>query len=238
MAKSKSLYICSSCGYESSKWYGCCPGCGEWNTMNEEVVTQTSSRSSAVKPASSLKLHEIKSDIGVRYKTGFNELDRVLGGGIVKGSLVLLSGDPGIGKSTLLLQTCRMLAEEGHKVLYISGEESGEQIKLRADRLEVKNDDLLFLGETDIDVVRDAIELGYNDVMNKKEEIFVNKWNGKLTEYLRIKAVSNDNFEEEKSICDLLYFDDNNGDKLKEPGAGGGGASDIRCFYNIGGRYV
>lgn len=167
MAKSKSLYICSVCGYESVKWYGCCPGCGEWNTMNEEVLSQSvTSRSSNVKAATALKLDEIHSDKGVRYKTGLNELDRVLGGGIVKGSLVLLSGDPGIGKSTLLLQICRYLNNELN-ILYISGEESAHQIKLRAERLGVKNDRLSVMCEIDVLSIVEYIR------QNKPDIVFV-----------------------------------------------------------------
>ncbi|MBQ3603696.1 MAG: DNA repair protein RadA [Clostridia bacterium] len=167
MAKSKSLYICSVCGYESVKWYGCCPGCGEWNTMNEEILSQSvTSRSSNVKAATALKLDEIHSDKGVRYKTGLNELDRVLGGGIVKGSLVLLSGDPGIGKSTLLLQICRYL-NNGLNILYISGEESAHQIKLRAERLGVKNDRLSVMCEIDVLSIVEYIR------QNKPDIVFV-----------------------------------------------------------------
>lgn len=167
MAKSKSLYICSACGYESVKWYGCCPGCGEWNTMNEEILSQSvTSRSSNTKAATALKLDEIHSDKGVRYKTGLNELDRVLGGGIVKGSLVLLSGDPGIGKSTLLLQICRYLNDELN-ILYISGEESAHQIKLRAERLCVKNDRLSVMCEIDVLSIVEYIR------QNKPDIVFV-----------------------------------------------------------------
>lgn len=167
MAKSKSLYICSVCGYESVKWYGCCPGCGEWNTMNEEILSQSvTSRSSNTKAATALKLDEIHSDKGVRYKTGLNELDRVLGGGIVKGSLVLLSGDPGIGKSTLLLQICRYLNNELN-ILYISGEESAHQIKLRAERLGVKNDRLSVMCEIDVLSIVEYIR------QNKPDIVFV-----------------------------------------------------------------
>lgn len=167
MAKSKSLYICSVCGYESVKWYGCCPGCGEWNTMNEEILSQSvTSRSSYTKAATALKLDEIHSDKGVRYKTGLNELDRVLGGGIVKGSLVLLSGDPGIGKSTLLLQICRYLNNELN-ILYISGEESAHQIKLRAERLGVKNDRLSVMCEIDVLSIVEYIR------QNKPDIVFV-----------------------------------------------------------------
>ena len=165
MAKAKSLYICSSCGYESAKWYGCCPGCGEWNTMNEETLTQSvSSRSASIKPAVSHKLEDIQSDIGVRYKTGLNELDRVLGGGIVKGSLVLLSGDPGIGKSTILLQICQYL-DKKLNILYISGEESAHQIKLRAERLGVNNPSLSVMCEIDVISIVEYIRTQKPDIV-------------------------------------------------------------------------
>ncbi len=165
MTKAKSLYICSSCGYESAKWYGCCPGCNEWNTMNEETVTQTlSSRASIIKPAASHKLEDIKSDTGVRYKTGLNELDRVLGGGIVKGSLVLLSGDPGIGKSTILLQICQYL-DKSLNILYISGEESAHQIKLRAERLGVNNPSLSVMCEIDVISIVEYIRTQKPDIV-------------------------------------------------------------------------
>ena len=110
--KSKSVYICSQCGYESAKWFGCCPGCGEWNTMNEEIKAAAVPPKASAASAHGMKtyaLNEITADEEIRYKTGLSELDRVLGGGIVKGSLVLLSGDPGIGKSTILLQICEHL---------------------------------------------------------------------------------------------------------------------------------
>ncbi len=167
MAKAKSLYICSACGYESAKWYGCCPGCGEWNTMNEEILSQSSSaRSNSIKAASALKLDEIQSDKGVRYQTDINELDRVLGGGIVKGSLVLLSGDPGIGKSTLLLQICKTINNKLN-ILYISGEESAHQIKLRAQRLGVNNSNLSVMCEIDVLSIVEYIR------QNKPDLVFV-----------------------------------------------------------------
>lgn len=167
MAKAKSLYICSLCGYESAKWYGCCPGCGEWNTMNEEILSQSSSsRSSNIKTAAALRLDEIQSDKGIRYQTRIKELDRVLGGGIVKGSLVLLSGDPGIGKSTLLLQICKTLDKELN-ILYISGEESAHQIKLRAQRLGVDNDKLSVMCEIDVLSIVEYIR------QNKPDLVFV-----------------------------------------------------------------
>lgn len=167
MAKAKSLYICSSCGYESAKWYGCCPGCGEWNTMNEEILSQTNStRSGNIRAATAQKLNEIQNDVSVRYSTGLKELDRVLGGGIVKGSLVLLSGDPGIGKSTLLLQICKTLNDKLN-ILYISGEESAHQIKLRAQRLSVNNPNLSIMSEIDVLSITEYIR------QNKPDLVFV-----------------------------------------------------------------
>lgn len=150
--KTKAVYVCSACGYESAKWYGRCPGCGEWNTMNEEVRSAAPAGKGEPRGSSrvahAVRIREITTDSELRYHTGFGELDRVLGGGIVKGSLVLLTGDPGIGKSTILLQICRRLGEE-LDILYVSGEESPHQIKLRADRLQVDTDRLSIMGETD-----------------------------------------------------------------------------------------
>ena len=154
MAKGKqTAFFCKECGYESAKWMGQCPACREWNTLVEEPVIKSKTRgiSGAVstwersKPAS---VSEISLDEDDRIKTNIEELDRVLGGGIVRGSLILVGGDPGIGKSTLLLQTCRNLANDGRKVLYISGEESLKQIKLRANRIGDFSDNLLLLCET------------------------------------------------------------------------------------------
>ncbi len=161
MAKIKSSYICSECGYESPKWYGKCPGCGEWNTMNEEVTSPASKAAEQTvrnfSPYSKpLKLDEITTGDEFRYKTGIGELDNVLGGGIVKGSLVLIGGDPGIGKSTILLQVCQNLGNQ-IKILYISGEESRRQIKLRADRLGV-NSAMLIMTETDVEIIIEQIK--------------------------------------------------------------------------------
>ena len=150
--KIKNLYVCSECGYESAKWYGKCPSCGEWNTLNEEIRETTKNSSSFTaarrKPVSSpVPISKITTEDEQRYYTGLKELDRVLGGGIVKGSLVLLGGDPGIGKSTILLQICSHLGKI-LKILYISGEESKRQIKLRAERLGVNSDNLFIMTET------------------------------------------------------------------------------------------
>ena len=161
MAKAKTVFVCSSCGYESAKWLGKCPACNEWNTFYEEKVVSSSNNSSNVNggnrtKAMPRKLKEVEGIEVARTSTGIGELDRVLGGGLVKGSLVLVGGEPGIGKSTLILQLCDKVQGEG-KVLYISGEESAEQVKIRADRLNINNDELMFLGETNIDNIQEAI---------------------------------------------------------------------------------
>ena len=157
MAKTSTVFVCSNCGNESSKWFGRCPACNEWNTCYEEKINlKSSGKSASKKTATTVKLDDVKKQDIVRTKTGFDELDRVLGGGLVKGSLTLLGGEPGIGKSTLILQICDKIKGEG-QVLYVSGEESAQQIKIRADRLGIKNNDIVFLGETDIDVIEDAI---------------------------------------------------------------------------------
>ena len=158
MAKAKTVFVCSECGNESPKWLGKCPACNSWNTFYEQKVEKYTENNKIEKKINN-KPNPLNTFVGQeanRTSTGYSELDRVLGGGIVKGSLILLGGEPGIGKSTLILQLCEKVQGEG-KVLYVSGEESAEHIKLRADRLEVKNDDLMFLGETDIDIVKDAI---------------------------------------------------------------------------------
>lgn len=157
MAKPSTVFVCNNCGNESSKWFGRCPACNEWNTCYEEKINlKSSGKSASKKTATTVKLDDVKKQDIVRTKTGFDELDRVLGGGLVKGSLTLLGGEPGIGKSTLILQICDKIKGEG-QVLYVSGEESAQQIKIRADRLGIKNNDIVFLGETDIDVIEDAI---------------------------------------------------------------------------------
>ena len=159
-SKNKTVYICSECGFESPKWNGCCPSCGEWNTMNDEVISSNVSKSASVRTETLVaqKISEISSEDEIRFKTGMSELDRVLGGGIVNGSLVLLSGDPGIGKSTILLQICEFLGKK-LKILYISGEESARQIKLRADRLGVKNDNLTILCNNDVESLVEYIRV-------------------------------------------------------------------------------
>lgn len=162
---SNTVFFCKECGHESAKWLGKCPGCNSWNSFVEEKINKkTSSKSSTTRSISSTfnnnsevkKLNDIVVSKTVRIDTGYEELNRVFGSGIVEGSLTLIGGEPGIGKSTLIMQVCANLSKNG-KVLYVSGEESETQIKIRADRLNVKSDEILFLSETNIDEIEDKI---------------------------------------------------------------------------------
>lgn len=162
MAKGKStVFFCQNCGYESSKWLGQCPGCREWNTMVEEPAGGrsggTGGNGTTKRAAAPVSLKQVDLREEERMTTHIAELDRVLGGGIVPGSLTLVGGDPGIGKSTLLLQVCRHMAADGRKLLYISGEESLQQIKMRANRLGEFSDQLLLLCETNLETVEQTI---------------------------------------------------------------------------------
>lgn len=158
MAKSKTVFFCKECGYESAKWVGQCPGCKQWDTFVEEPVVKKSNHSAGIKTTREPELLSgIKVEAELRMNSGIGELDRVLGGGIVPGSLVLVGGDPGIGKSTLLLQMCREIVNQGKKILYISGEESLSQIKMRAERLGDFHGELLLLCETNLDYIEDSI---------------------------------------------------------------------------------
>ncbi|MBR5390605.1 MAG: DNA repair protein RadA, partial [Clostridia bacterium] len=158
MAKTKRAFVCMECGYDSPKWFGKCPSCGQWNTMAEEILREEkpgrafSLSGTAQKSRKPVRLSEIGNTEDVRFSTGIRELDRVLGGGMVKGSLILVSGAPGIGKSTLLLQACQNLCDT-QTVLYVTGEESLSQIKLRAQRLQVKEEQLLIYAETQMDQI-------------------------------------------------------------------------------------
>lgn len=168
MAKAKkTAYFCKECGMESSKWLGQCPGCGAWGSFVEEPVVRTSTGKAVAHKESRQpsKLSEVEFSEDTRIASGIEELDRVLGGGIVVGSLVLVGGDPGIGKSTLLLQMCQKLVQQGKKVLYVSGEESEKQIKMRADRLGVFQSDLLVMSETDLDIVAETITRSTPDIV-------------------------------------------------------------------------
>ncbi|SHE45814.1 DNA repair protein RadA [Clostridium fallax] len=160
MAKIKTLYICQQCGYESPKWMGKCPNCNQWNTLVEEVKeTKGDKLVKSLRNIPEVKaINDIKSGEKERYNTGIKELNRVLGGGLVKGSLTLISGDPGIGKSTLLLQTANNISIKYGKVLYVSGEESEEQIKIRAERLGINSNNLYIISETNMDVIEVLID--------------------------------------------------------------------------------
>ena len=171
--KKKTAFFCQSCGYESSKWMGQCPACHEWNTMVEETITKSSGSvddrikksvdAPRVRPATLASIEMVTED---KITSGIGELDRVLGGGIVRGSMLLVGGDPGIGKSTLLLQVCKNVSGSGHSILYVSGEESLKQIKMRAVRLGEFTDDLKLLSETNLDTITDII-------VNTKPEMVV-----------------------------------------------------------------
>ena len=155
--KEKSVFFCQECGYESAKWLGKCPGCGQWNTFVEELVSKQKNEPTRLLAASEpVPLHEISYDDMLRIDTGIHELNRVLGGGMVPGALMLLAGDPGIGKSTLTMQLAGTIRLDG-PVLYVSGEESRQQLKMRAQRLEVKNDKLLILTENNLDAIEKHI---------------------------------------------------------------------------------
>ncbi len=157
MAKNQTIFVCSNCGNESPKWLGKCPACNSWNTFYEEkIIKDKATNERKGISAEVRKLNSVEVQKYSRYKTGYEELDRVLGGGLVQGSLVLLGGEPGIGKSTLILQICNKINVDG-TVLYISGEESATQIKMRADRLGIDNDNILFMGETSIETIEETL---------------------------------------------------------------------------------
>ncbi|MBQ9314208.1 MAG: DNA repair protein RadA [Clostridia bacterium] len=157
MAKNQTVFVCSNCGNESPKWLGKCPACNSWNTFYEEkVIKDKTTNERKVASSQVMKLNHVEAQKYSRFHTGYEELDRVLGGGLVQGSLVLLGGEPGIGKSTLILQICNKIQVDG-TVLYISGEESATQIKMRADRLGINNDNILFLGETSIQLIEECM---------------------------------------------------------------------------------
>ncbi len=171
MAKEKAIFACTACGFETAKWTGKCPGCGAWNTMEEATRFIAPAAAAKASPkqrpgtgAAAMLLKDIPEDVTVRTTTGISELDRVLGGGIVEGALMLIGGDPGVGKSTLLLQVCANLAHSGKRVLYVSGEESAKQIKLRANRLGIREESLYVLAENALDAVEEKISQLQPDV--------------------------------------------------------------------------
>ncbi|WP_373600629.1 DNA repair protein RadA [Paraclostridium bifermentans] len=163
MAKIKTKYVCQECGYENSKWLGKCPECNKWNTFVEEIEEKKSKINKEVfvidkSSSRPLNINSIETIKEQRFSTCINELDRVLGGGVVKGSLVLVGGDPGIGKSTLLIQVSSNVANSGKKVLYISGEESASQIKMRAQRLGIQSDNLYIFAENNLSIIEAHLE--------------------------------------------------------------------------------
>lgn len=166
MAKAKTVFFCKECGFESSKWLGQCPSCRVWDSFVEEPVIKKSNTGIGYRELKEPELlSSVKSETDSRVSSGIGELDRVLGGGIVPGSLVLVGGDPGIGKSTLLLQTCREIVNQGKKVIYISGEESKGQIKIRAERLGAFSGELLLLCETNLDLIEDVVNKHKPDII-------------------------------------------------------------------------
>jgi len=162
--KTKTIYACNECGAESTKWYGRCPSCGAWNSMEEQIQSQSGTASSVATRADIQSISKITPNSKQRYCTSLKELDRVLGGGIVRGGLMLIGGDPGIGKSTLLLQICEHLGKD-KKVLYVSGEESEGQLKLRADRLGVSSPNLFVLCESNLDIVLTTMQAENPDIL-------------------------------------------------------------------------
>ncbi len=169
--KQKTVYICNECGYQTAKWIGKCPSCNTWGSLEESLIKEEKKTASkqgvssvSRSNTSPKKISDVQTDNEVRTKTGIGELDRVLGGGIVKGSLVLVGGDPGIGKSTLLLQICQKVGDT-KKILYISGEESERQIKLRAERLNITSDNLYLMSETDVETIIDSINISEPDIV-------------------------------------------------------------------------
>ncbi len=171
MAKAKSIYVCSSCGYETPRWLGRCPECGEWNTLEERLredekkLPEKKLRREPGMDADAMRIDDIPDENISRASCGIGELDRVLGGGVVEGSLVLVGGDPGIGKSTLLTQACANMAEAGMRVLYVSGEESARQIKMRANRLGAAGSGFYVLSENDMNTVERRMEQLRPEVM-------------------------------------------------------------------------
>ena len=188
LAKEKTFYVCASCGYETARWLGCCPDCGEWNTFEERrampapassKTAEKAARYQTTRKADIIPLSKVEETQETRQTTGNEELDRVLGGGLVQGSAILLGGDPGIGKSTLLLQVAASLSQT-QRVLYVSGEESARQIKMRAVRLNLPQDKLFVLAENDVESILEKCEGMQHGFFNEELSFCKRKcqWNG------------------------------------------------------------
>lgn len=198
--KEKTTFVCQNCGAHSPKWMGRCPSCGEWETLIEEVE-ETASAEFAFPPSEPVLYEEIKQAVKERIQTGIEELDRVLGGGVVLGSLVLIGGEPGIGKSTLLLQVSRNLSAMGEKVLYVSGEESLEQIKLRGERLNIRNGELYLLAETNLErIIAHAEKISPQVfILDSIQTVFSSKLTSSPGTISQVREVANQVFRFAKS---------------------------------------
>ena len=205
--KIKSAFICQNCGFNSPKWLGRCPNCGEWNTLIEEVEEKVEAEFSFL-PSNPVLYEEIKETKRERIKTGIKELNPVLGGGVVPGSLVLIGGEPGIGKSTLLLQVSRDFASQGEKVLYVSGEESLEQIKIRGERLGLKNGNLYLLAETNLErIISHAEKLNPKIfILDSIQTVFSSKLSSGPGTISQVREVANQVFRLSKKsqVCSFL----------------------------------
>ena len=212
MAKQKTVYFCRNCGYESPKWLGKCPSCSQWNTFSEEIVRKEPASSgwmpSGIQNESSKarKLEEIRFENLARMPVADSELGRVLGGGLVPASFVLLGGEPGIGKSTLLLQEA--LGIPGRKILYVSGEESAQQIKMRAERLNLHNSECYFLGETELShIIAQALELRPDILMvDSIQTVYTDKLEGSPGSVSQVRECAGGllRFSKESGICTML----------------------------------
>lgn len=214
MAKSKSKFVCQNCGYVSPKYLGRCPNCGAWNQMVEEVEHAESAKATPSRRTSDLdskpiKINDVSFQKEPRVKTDLSELNRVLGGGIVPGSLVLIGGDPGIGKSTLLTQVAGQLQKTGGKVLYVSGEESASQIKMRADRLDVHGDELYIYPQTDMSYIRDTINSMNPDYLiidsiQTMDEPEISSAVGSISQVREVTSELMNIAKQQTSLCSLL----------------------------------
>ncbi len=266
MAKTKTVFYCTECGYESAKWMGQCPGCRAWNTISEERIVVSAKGNKRPSTKEDIKLCTI-SEISLtqedKISTGLAELDRVLGGGIVPGSLILVGGDPGIGKSTLLLQACRNLGEQGKGVLYISGEESLKQIKLRAERIGSFRDSVKLLCETNLSVIEEVIrkerklslafgDIGFSRLFFRRIRIIQNIGDESLQNKLLcgeefhlfgvVSVVEQGGLDSRHGACDP-FLEETVVVRCKMVGIGGEvkvtvGAADLVCLYRFDFTYV